>query len=242
MLEIPNIRPEMRYGMPAADQILINRHYIVGYSYYFRQPKWALEIVDDAETEVQRKDPFRSDYRIPPMFRVDKEDYEGSGYDRGHLVASANQRGTVLQNSETFLLSNMSPQTPNFNQQIWKALEGKVRDLYLDKSICEVYVISGPIFDFDRKVEVIPAKNADGVTLPIPHKFFKSILTENRRGTFRSWSFIMENKDSDRDLADFLVKATQIEREAGIVLWEKLDGQKIQRMKRRKATKLWKTA
>ncbi len=32
-------RPETRYGVPEADHILINRHYIVGYSYYYRQAK-----------------------------------------------------------------------------------------------------------------------------------------------------------------------------------------------------------
>jgi len=46
MLTQPSLRPETRYGMPAADQILFNRDYIIGYSYYFRQAKWALEIVD----------------------------------------------------------------------------------------------------------------------------------------------------------------------------------------------------
>ncbi len=34
MIDIPNIRSEARYGMPVADQILFNRHYILGYSYY----------------------------------------------------------------------------------------------------------------------------------------------------------------------------------------------------------------
>ena len=42
----PSLWPETRRGMPAADQILITRHYIVGYSYYYRQAKWALEVVD----------------------------------------------------------------------------------------------------------------------------------------------------------------------------------------------------
>ena len=51
------LRRETRYGMPAADHVLFNRHYVLGYSYYFRQAKWALEIVnplgvdDDGEEE-----------------------------------------------------------------------------------------------------------------------------------------------------------------------------------------------
>ncbi len=41
-----NLKRETRYGLPTADQILYNRFYVLGYSYYFRQAKWALEIVD----------------------------------------------------------------------------------------------------------------------------------------------------------------------------------------------------
>ena len=45
MQELALMKPEARYGLPEADQILFNRHYTVGFSYYFRQAKWALEIV-----------------------------------------------------------------------------------------------------------------------------------------------------------------------------------------------------
>ncbi|MDA3928460.1 MAG: hypothetical protein PF541_05835 [Prolixibacteraceae bacterium] len=45
MNTLPNLKKN-RYGMPAADQILFNRNYTLSYSYYFRQAKWALEIID----------------------------------------------------------------------------------------------------------------------------------------------------------------------------------------------------
>ena len=44
-MDIPDVRRETRYGMPQADQVIFNRHYIIGYSYYFRQAKWTLEII-----------------------------------------------------------------------------------------------------------------------------------------------------------------------------------------------------
>jgi endonuclease G len=106
-MDLPYLRRETRYGLPAADQIMVNRHYVLGYSYYFRQAKWALEIVDPDNPSLDRLDNFRPDYRIPEIFRADLVDYVGSGYHRGHLVASANKIETELQNSETFLLSNL---------------------------------------------------------------------------------------------------------------------------------------
>ena len=238
MMDLPSLRRESRYGMPAADQIMFNRHYILGYSYYFRQAKWALEIIDPDDSDLDRADNFRPDYRIPEMFRADLADYSGSGFDRGHLVASANQRETELQNSETFLLSNMSPQAPDFNRKIWKELEKAVRDLDSKKNIMETYVICGPIFNFDTEVSTIGAADKNDVTLPIPHGYFKSVLTENNRGKLHMWSFSMANEESDRPLGDFLVPTTLLEKMSGLLLWERLVGTKIKREKSR-VRRMW---
>ena len=70
MLDLPSLKRETRYGMPAADQVLFNRHYVIGYSYYFRQAKWALELVDPGKKDVDRADNFRSDFRIPQMVLI----------------------------------------------------------------------------------------------------------------------------------------------------------------------------
>ena len=76
-MDIPSVRRETRYGMPQADQVIFNRHYITGYSYYFRQAKWTLEIIDPDYTELERADNFRPDYRVPKMFRSDLADIQG---------------------------------------------------------------------------------------------------------------------------------------------------------------------
>ena len=242
-MDFAGSRRETRYGMPAADQIVYNRHYVLGYSYYFRQAKWALEIVapdivDLDAAVVERADNFRSDYRVPEMFRADLEVYKGSGYDRGHLVPSADQRDTDVQNSETFLLSNMSPQKPKFNQKIWKKLESAIRELDKPKKIFETYVISGPIFNFDVPILLMESEDDDDVSLPIPHAYFKSVLTENNKGRLYMWSFMLPNEESDKALEDFLVPTIKVERYAGIVLWERLVGRKIEREKS-KIRKMW---
>lgn len=219
--------------MPAADQILINRHYILGYSYYFRQAKWALEIVDQDDIIVKRADNFRPDYRVPEMFRADLVDYENSGFDRGHLVASANKQETKIQNSETFLLSNMSPQKPKFNRNIWKKLEQKIRILDKKEDIYETYVICGPIFDFVIPVKSIGTEDGNGVSLPVPNAYFKLILTENKNGTLQMSSFIIPNKKPEKPLIEYLVSTTFVERMSGVFLWDQLLGRKIQKEEKR---------
>ncbi|TCK66919.1 endonuclease G [Winogradskyella wandonensis] len=240
MNHLSNLKRETRYGLPTADQILFNRFYVIGYSYYFRQAKWALEIIDPDKTDVSRLNNFRPDYRIPERFRADLDVYEDSGYDRGHLVSSANQIEVDIQNSETFLLSNMAPQRPMFNRGIWKRLEEAVRVLDSSKKVFETYVITGPLFFFDQEVKMIGDNDESiKVSLPIPHAFFKSVLVENNTGSINMWSFIIPNKITSEPLESFLVETSKVEKISGLLLWDTLVGTKMNREKN-KIRKMWK--
>ncbi|MDD9895066.1 MAG: hypothetical protein OXU66_10250 [Gammaproteobacteria bacterium] len=44
MPDCPALNREIHFATPVADRIITNRHYIKGYSYYFRQAKWTLEL------------------------------------------------------------------------------------------------------------------------------------------------------------------------------------------------------
>jgi len=236
---------ELRYGAPVCDQILTGRHFSIGYSWYFRQAKWTLEIINrDRElvndiAEVERLDNFRADSRIPKRFRAGLKAYVASGYDRGHLVASANQDLQNIQNSETFLLSNMSPMKPQFNRGIWSRLEQAIRVLDARASTLETYVLTCPVFYFGEKVERIGKSQADyGISVPIPHAFIKSVLTENKRGRFRLWTFEIPNQRQNAELEDFLVKTYDAEQIVGGRFWDRISGGDLHSAKAR-AGKMW---
>ena len=236
------IQRELRYGAPVCDEILIGRYFTIGYSWYFRQAKWVLEIVNPNckfEWEVERRDNFRADIRIPRRFRSGLKAYKGSGFDRGHLSASANHDELEIQNSETFLLSNMSPQKPYFNRRIWRELEMAVRKLNEQKSILETYVLTAPIFYFDRKIETIGDENEKyGIDVPIPHAFAKSVLAEDNRGRLKLWTFEMENKQLSGNLEDYLAITYDVEQKVGGRFWDRVAGGDLHTQKR-KPRKMW---
>lgn len=224
------MQPELRYGWPVCDEILTGRYFTIGYSWYFRQPKWVLEIInrnDDLTPlydDFERPDTFRADVRIPKRFRAGLEAYKGSGYDRGHLVSSANQRNEYLQNSETFLLSNISPQRPEFNRGIWKALEEKIRELNGDSDILETYVLTAPVFYFEQPITVIGREEELGITVPVPHAFVKSVLTENKSGKLALWTFLMNNEKLDGAIEDYLISTFDAEQLVGGRFWDRISG------------------
>ena len=232
------IQSELRYGAPVCDEILPGRHFTIGYSWHFRQAKWVLEIVNPNakfEWEVKRKNNFRADIRIPRRFRAGLKAYEGSGYDRGHLVASANHDELEIQNSETFLLSNMSPQKPEFNRHIWRDLEMAIRKLNNKSNILETYVLTAPVFYFDKKIETIGDDTEKyGIDVPIPHAFVKSVLAEDNRGRLKLWTFEMENKKLTGNLEDYLVVTYDAEQKVGGRFWDKIAGGDLHTQKRKR--------
>ncbi len=235
MIEVPSLRAETRYGMPNADLLLFNRHYIIGYSFLMRQPRWAMEVIDPDTALIGsvRADSFRPDFRVPEQWRVDLEDYVKSGYDRGHLISSADRRATDIANSETFLMSNMAPQKPGFNRGIWKELETAVRSLASRDEVLEVYTICGPLFHFKREVEKL------GVDVAVPHGFFKSVLAEDRRGGLKLWTFAIANTETpSKPLREMLKPTVDVEAWTGLPLWDRLRGANVDRMKRNRG-RMW---
>lgn len=102
---------------------------------------WHFQSEDDGNTP--RQDDFRHDYGLPSAFNIiESNAYSGSGFDRGHNCPSADRTTTVAANSSTFLMSNIIPQAPNFNQGPWDALETYMRNT-LVASNNEAYVLMG---------------------------------------------------------------------------------------------------
>ena len=236
------MQPELRYGAPVCDEILTGRYFTIGYSWYFRQAKWVLEIINPNshfEWEVERGNNFRADIRVPRGFRAGLKAYKGSGYDRGHLIASANHDELKIQNSETFLLSNMSPQKPDFNRRMWRTLEMAVRKLNDQNNILETYVLTAPVFYFDRKIETI-GDDTDkyGIDVPVPHAFVKSVLAEDNRGRLKLWTFEMENKKLSGELGDYLVATYDAEQKVGGRFWDRVAVGDLHSQKR-KSRKMW---
>ena len=138
-----------------------------------------------------------------------------------------------VQNSETFLLSNMSPQHPDLNRGKWRELESAVRELDAKKDVLETYVITGPVFAFEASIEMIGEDDRNGVTIPVPSHFYKCVLTEDRKGRVKMWAFEMKNETLEESLDTYRVSVSYLEQRTGIVFWDNMIGPKTEREKKR---------
>lgn len=114
--------------------------------------------------------------------------------------------------SESFFMSNMSPQDPGFNRGIWKNLEAAVRKFALSEE--GVVAVTGPIFDDNLGVV--------GERVTVPGYYFK-VLYDYKGAHPKMIAFVLPNKKSDRPLSEFVVSVDRVEELTGIDFFAALD-------------------
>jgi endonuclease G, mitochondrial len=87
---------------------------------------FSTELTQPKDSKTARVDAFRPDPAVANSPTPD--DYTSTGFDRGHMVPAADSSNPT-QMSETFFMTNMTPQYPNVNRVAWRLLEVAVRDM-----------------------------------------------------------------------------------------------------------------
>lgn len=117
--------------------------YVLSYNRDRGTPNWvSWQLKKSWLGSSDRQDDFRPDESLPEgWYRVGPNDYRNSGFDRGHLAPSADRSAKEMDNSATFVMTNMMPQSPKNNRDTWRELEEYSRKLV--KGGKELYIIAG---------------------------------------------------------------------------------------------------
>lgn len=126
--------------------LMVKPQFTLSYNTSTLCPNWVAWHLDSVNMgDADRSDDFRPDTELPQgWYGVKKADYQYNkyGFDRGHVCPSADRTATKEDNSMTFLMTNMVPQTPDNNRVIWMHFENFERELVKEGN--EVYIIAGP--------------------------------------------------------------------------------------------------
>jgi endonuclease G len=207
LLAAQDLMPQPRRALVA------HAHYSLDYNESAEQAYWVFYELTKAEClgGYERANNFRSDPKVRTRSAV-STDYRGSGYDRGHLAPAADMAFSSQAMTESFYMSNMSPQLPAFNRGIWKKLEAQVRAWAYEDG--DLYIVSGPLF-----LENLGTL-ASGVR--IPSHFFKVILDRDV-GETRAVAFILPNARGSGSLKSYERSIDEVERLSGLDFFAALD-------------------
>ena len=195
-------------SIPPGDQLIEHTYYTLSYNETYEQPDWvSYKLVADSLRlpKNPRKDRFRSDPAVSTG-SASPSDYKKSGYDRGHLLPAAAMSWSKQALAETFYMSNMSPQAPQFNRGIWKKLEAQVREWALQNG--ELYVVTGPVLQGD-----LPTIGENEVAVP---RYYYKVILDIREPEVKAIAFVLSNEKHDDPLAHFVVSIDSVERLTGI--------------------------
>lgn len=194
--------------------IVVHDNYTLSYNEKMEQAEWvAYELKKYNSSNHNFKRPFFIQDAKVKTNSADWRNYKNSGYDKGHLCAAADMKFSKDAFDDTFLTSNISPQTHSFNEGIWNRLEQKVR--YWSVKYDGIYVITGGVLSGNLKT--IGKEN-----VAVPNYFYK-VLLDNSRGEYKMIGFLVPAVDSDKPLYDFVVPVDYIEKLTGIDFYPKLE-------------------
>lgn len=150
--------------------LMVNNAYALSYNNSRGSANWVAWRISAGDFgEAERQNDFRPDPNLPKSFtRITPSDYVGSGFDKGHLCPSADRSSSPEANSQTFFMTNMAPQTPDLNRQVWENLESYSRQLVRRGNV-DMYVVAGCYGDKGKlKKKVTIPTNCWKVAVAVP--------------------------------------------------------------------------
>lgn len=170
---------------------------------------------------VRRMDTWAWDPKLPQKLSTETY-FKGSGYSRGHLVASEDRVASKEANMQTFYYSNISPQLQEHNAGVWKKLEEKVRSWGRNSKMRKaIYIAKGGTIA-DGQIEATRVRNR----IVIPKYYFMALLAEDLEGNYHAIGFLTEHRAYSRgedNLQKLALSIDELEEFTGLDFFHNLD-------------------
>lgn len=199
------------YGMPSSksvSQTICRTAYIVGYDGKSKIPNWVSYVADEKSVIgcQPRANEFYTDETLNESIQSKSSDYAKTGYDIGHMANASDMASTLQTETESFLMSNMTPQKPGVNRAVWKSIETAVRTWAISRHH-KLVIISGSVYTSSSK------KIGNGVV--VPDSIYKIIIDET---TKEYLAFNVSQTNTPKEIAQTQTTISAIEQLAGITI------------------------
>ena len=225
----PQKAPDLEHG---PTQVVTRQAYALENDSLAKIALWVCGSLDAALVfgDAQRKNNWLPEPELAGKPRAVDTDYKGSGFDRGHMVASEDRVSTQPLNDSTFIFSNAVPQNGSLNGGQWAQLEAKIRSWVENGTLTDAKMITGGFF-YDP-AEDNPA-TADGLiefeqigtgNVAVPTHEFKLVVGKNGSST-KAIAFVAENKKPKAGwkFSEGIVAIDWLEERAGLNFMPDLD-------------------
>jgi endonuclease G len=176
------------------DNYLMNKNYFVlSYNDTKGTPNWVSWRLDKQYLgNAPRVPHFATDKTLPEgFFRIEHEDYTGSGFDRGHMCPHSDRSSDGTVSKSTFVMTNIVPQSKWNNRGAWEQLEMYCRYL-VNAEGKKLYIVAGPGGAGGVGVKGYKEKIADN-KVTVPDHTWKVIMVLDAAGDDNDIPRVNEN-------------------------------------------------
>ncbi|CAH0997424.1 hypothetical protein EMA8858_03557 [Emticicia aquatica] len=210
------------FALPAinrGDEIIEHKNYTLRYEEDYEIPAW---VVHKLRGEYTQGRASRAGNQFIPDKKVKNNsalsgDYSNTGFDRGHMVPAGDFKCCQDLMNETFYMSNISPQAPDFNRGIWENIEERVRGWAVRDE--ELYIVTGPVLR--KGLPTIGRYN----NVAVPEFFYKiALFYQPKSGkTPRAIAFLLPNEPLfGKRMNSYVVSIDEVEKATGLDFFAKL--------------------
>ena len=213
-------------------EVLQHNGFVAGYDESIGQSRWVVWELNDKKLDgpYNRKDfDFGSDPLLLPSKRVERGDYKGSGYSRGHLCPAADMKWSAEAMRDCHYMTNICPQDQTLNGKWWEHLEKACRRWADNSHEGQIWIAAGPIFNTDE-FETI----GKSVKIAVPDGFYK-VVVSLREGHEKGIGFIYRNNDSRQTMEDAARTIAHVERVTGLTFFPQIS----EDLKKQKDLRAW---
>lgn len=189
----------------SSDRLVWHKYFALSYNEDHEQADWvAYELTRDRlnANHAARPNSFRPDPDVKTESATPR-DYNGSGYDKGHLCPAMDMAFDEFAIDESFFMSNISPQDKSFNCGVWRELEELTRDWA--RKYSHLYVVTGPILSVDPIGQIGFSK------VSVPKYFYRVLLAQDQ-----AIAFILPNQTSEKPIMEYATTVDKVEKVTGL--------------------------
>lgn len=169
------------------------------------------------DTLIKNGSSEEADYFLKFEDDKGKIKYDGFGYDRGHLAPSADFRWSQIALSESYYYSNMTPQLPEFNREIWAEIEDFMRQYIYDNPTKDIYVVTAPVLNDNLKKQ---HRSKNKISIPEYH-YKIAVDLEDKKGI----AFLVPQENLGYPIESYVVNIDSIEKITNINFYPKLSAE-----------------
>lgn len=215
-------------------QMLRRIAYTVSYNKDTRLANWVAWVLTKNHTNGSFKrdgHKFHEDSEVA-MPRATNDDYYRSGYNRGHLCPSGDNKWSQKTQEESFLFTNISPMRRDLDGGDWNNLEQACR--HWANKYDKVYIVCGPVFVGNDHKKI--GKNK----VVVPEQFFKVVMTFGKNGNNpKALGFLYDNKSGRHEMDYYVHTVDEIEEITGFDFFPFLNDNLENRIEREANLSAW---